>query len=171
MKKFMLLSLFFVTSAYAQVGVGSLNERSMYDIGTGLSVSYFDNYVGVNVESIHLFRNVERPFDNAFVKIGMGANIDLDRNVGFNLLASAGYLYVQDQYHEKSILSKFGTGATVDFTYIDTAKIDTPLFGVGTTLYVVINKYFVGLGGGVIIPQRNYTNVTSYVNTSFAIAF
>ncbi len=177
MKKFMLLSLFIATSAYAQVGVGSLNERSVYDIGTGLSVNYFDGYMGINVESIHLFRDVERPFDNAFLKIGMGANIDYGKNdsdstgVGFNLLASAGYLYVQDQYHEKSILSKFGTGVTVDYTYINTANKKEIYHGIGATLYVVVNKYFVGLGGGVVLLESDVKDFSPYINASFALAF
>ncbi len=173
MKKFILLSLFIATSTYAQVGVGSLNERSMYDIGTGLSMNYYDGYVGINIESLHFFRNLDRPFDNAFLKVGMGANVNINPDegktyTGFNFLTSIGYLYVQDQYHEKSVLNKFGTGATLDYSLIDTKN-----HGIGATLYVVVNGFFIGIGGGaVILRDEDATDkITPYVNGSFAIAF
>ncbi len=165
MKIIALLILFITTNIHAQVDISNKQKPSTYYIGTGISASYFEDQPNVAVESLHFFRDVKKPFDHALIKFGIGINFELNSSErpSYNFLTSVGYMYMQEQYHARSQLSRFGTGVTLDYTLVNTTG-----HAIGTTLYIVLNEFIVGIGGGGIITSEK---THPYINTSFAVVF
>ncbi len=175
MKKLLVLLLLLSGVSFAQdtvesheqeISPPSRPDRSIYQIGTGVSLTYFSGTVGFNVDSLHLFHDPARPFDKALLKVGMGMDYQFDNSeyVGFNFGASLGYLYIQNQYHPKSVLSQFGAGVTFDFGLINTRG-----YNLGATLYLVLNKFLVGVSGGGVLLDDGYKG--PYLSLSFALLY
>ncbi|MGL4347543.1 MAG: hypothetical protein ACRCR9_05640 [Chitinophagaceae bacterium] len=161
---FILLSLGILHSQDRNIEISQTGQRpSIYTIGTGVSLSYFNGNMGIGIDSLHLFHSPYRPFDKALLKVGMGVDYDFNSNPSFNFSTSIGYLYVQNQYHPKSLLSQFGTGFSIDYTLINTKG-----HAIGASLYVALNRYLLGVGGGVVFERAS---VFPYVGTSFALTF
>ncbi|MGL5955914.1 MAG: hypothetical protein ACRC0X_04835 [Brevinema sp.] len=137
----------------------------IYQIGTGLSLNYFDHNIGVMIDSLHFFNAPHRPFDKALLKIGMGLDYGFthDNNPGFILSTGIGYIYIQDQSNINSLLDQFGGGFTVDYQYINFNA-----HSVGLTLYLTMDEYIVGFGGGAVLAQGS---AFPYIKASFALIF
>ncbi|MGL4676902.1 MAG: hypothetical protein ACRCWI_04450 [Brevinema sp.] len=169
MKIIGLFMIFSIGILYAQdqnINISPTAQKpSNYTIATGLSFSYFSENIGVGIDSLHLFYSPERPFDKALLKFGMGVDYDFNNahNPSFNFSTAIGYLYVQNQYHPKSLLNLFGTGFSIDYTLINTRG-----HSIGASLYIVLNQYLLGVGGGAVFEREK---VVPYLSTSFALTF
>ena len=171
LSRIFLLSMFFsiTTSNFAiEVGQTSQKTNSVYSIGTGASLNYTKDNLGFIVDSYHLFHSQSRPFDKAFMKLGLGVSYDFNpaigqTSTGFTLVSSIGYLYIQNQYHELSFLEQLGAGFTVDYTMINSTS-----HGVGATLYLLLNNFLLGIGGGAIFSSEG---AQPYIINSFGVTF
>ncbi len=172
LSRFLLLSMFFsiaVSNFAVEVNQDSTSATKNYSIGTGLSLNYTASNLGFIVDSYHLFHSPSRPFDKALIKLGLGVNynfspLENQMNTGFTLVTSIGYIYIQNQYHQLSLLKQFGAGFTIDYTMINTTS-----HGLGATVYLLLNSFLLGFGGGAIIPSSG--GLQPYIMSSFGVTF
>ncbi len=174
LSRILLLSMFLITTPNFAVEVSqniqnTQKTNKVYSIGTGISLNYTKDNLGFMVDSYHLFHSQSRPFDKTFMKLGLGVNYDFNPYVGqtstgFTLVSSIGYLYIQNQYHQLSFLKQFGAGFTLDYTMINSTS-----HGIGLSLYLLLNNFLLGLGGGAIISPDGDTQ--PYIMSSFGITF
>jgi len=174
---FLLLSMFFsVTLSNFAIEINqdikdiqsTKNAEKYYSIGTGISLNYTAGNFGFIVDSYHLFHSQSRPFDKALIKLGLGVNYNFESkvppNTGFTLVTSLGYIYIQNQYHQLSLLKQFGAGFTLDYTMINTTS-----HGLGVTIYLLLNNFLLGFGGGAIIISDG--DLQPYIMSSFGVTF
>ena len=175
LSRFLLLSTFLsVTISNFAIEISQTEStppiaKKNYSIGTGISLNYTARNLGFILDSYHLFHSQSRPFDKALIKLGLGVNYDFNPlanqiNTGFTLVTSLGYIYIQNQYHQLSLLKQFGAGFTVDYTMINTTS-----HGVGVTVYLLLNNFLLGFGGGVVIPSNS--DLKPYIMSSFGVTF
>lgn len=165
-------------------------ETKIYDIGTGLSLNYFYENIGIIVDSYHFFNAFGNRNDKLFLKLGMGINYSMGNPtntinepietspVGFIVTGSLGYMVSIYDFNLRG-LEEFGAGIAIDYTHIgstssihtagDIASIQT----LGITLQLVLNEYLVGLGTGVVVAvQSGRLPLSSpYAKISFGIIF
>ena len=125
-----------------------------YSMGIGASLNYKDNSLGSMIDYYNLFHFQSRPFDNLLIKLGFGFNYNTNpitdqMTANFSFTTSIGYIYIQNQSHKLSHLEKFGAGFTIDYIMINPTS-----HGVGITVYTMLDRFLLGLGGGAIIPSN-----------------
>ena len=170
--RILLLSMFFsiaITNFAVEVNQNNTQKTNkVYSIGTGVSLNFTKSNLGFVVDSYHLFHSQSQPFDKVFMKLGLGVSYEFNppigqTSTGFTLVTSLGYLYIQNQYHQSSLLKQFGAGFTVDYTMINTTS-----HGIGISVYLLLNNLLLGLGGGAIISSDG---AQPYVMSSFGVTF
>ena len=172
LSRILLLSMFFlitVSNFAVEVSQNTQKTNTIYSIGTGVSLNYTQANLGFMVDSYHIFHSQSRPFDKAFMKLGLGVNYDFNpaigqTSTGFTMVTSLGYLYTQNQYHQLSFLQQLGAGFTLDYTMINSTS-----HGVGVSIYLLLNNFLLGLGGGALIPSGE--DLQPYVMSSFGVTF
>ena len=172
LSRFLLLSLLFsisISNFAIEISQDTPIVKRNYSIGTGVSLNYTAENFGFIVDSYHLFHSQSRPFDKALIKLGLGVNYNFNplenqTSTGFTLVTSLGYIYIQNQYHQLSLLKQFGAGFTIDYTMINATS-----HGLGVTVYLLLNNFLLGFGGGAVITSNG--NLQPYIMSSFGVTF
>ena len=165
-----LVALFvFSCSLSAQTEYQYAVNDQIYEIGTGLSLNYYSENIGLMIDSYHFFDASRYGLDKVLLKIGGGFNYRLNDEfkedpIGFTGTASLGYIYEVDNITIRSIYN-FGTGITADYTYM---SLNT--HAVGLTLYLLLNEYIIGLGTGIIVAGP-YELYSPYMRVNIGLSF
>ena len=170
--RILLLSMLFLISVSnfaSEFNQETQQINIIYSIGTGVSLNYNADSLGFMVDYFNIFHFQSHPFNKLLVKLGFGLNYNFNPIVdqmtaNFSFTTSIGYLYIQYQYHSLSELQRFGAGFTVDYTMISATS-----HGLGITVYTVLNRFLLGLGGGAVFSSNS--NAQPYIMSSFGFTY
>ncbi len=167
--KILMIVFVFSCSLSAQTQYQYSVNNQVYEIGTGLSLNYYSENIGIMIDSYHFFDASRYGLDKVLLRIGGGLNYRLNDKfkedpIGFIGTASLGYIYEIDNITIRSIYN-FGTGITADYTYVS-----LNMQAVGATLYLLLNEYIIGLGTGIIIAGP-YELFAPYMRVNIGLSF